>query len=422
MSDERRQHGWLHVPLIGDDTPPLHNKQCLEWLRIRRSYDSETIEECELRTVASDRIPEPTDFASAVETERAAQDAVDRIAELKSHPAYEGISNWDASVRASLRSTLLELEEHRHVMQQVDTPWGVDAVKAILTGHRAVWASLLDRSRVLTSSIEMSLSVIRNTVLSITKRRERRKARSDISIVQRHFATGGGWKVFGIFTPRAVKAQMYLKEEVRIDGQGLVEVDMLDLAAAHLDMEFAVEELERLWSDLGELPPGVDVRVRIAAITEHLEQLERSIEYGDRCRDCGMQMAAATPSIPEPNWLEGETVSYLEILDASPIEERLSHSRDDFEAILSELNSVVALHDSHSIVRSQMEAVTDRNVTGYSEGYGRLLQIEQTRVDQKVAARIESEINKFIPDLVASVLESQDDDSWDERFSEFEAA
>ncbi len=274
VSDEREQHEWLCIPRGNREEPPLSNEQLREWLRIRRTYGAQKIDEARMRTIATDELPEPSEFASTVEAERASQNAVDRISELKLHPAHDGIIAWEAIARASLRSQLHELEELRYVLERVAAPWAADAVKDILAGRRAAWAAQLDKSRMLASLIEASVNAIRNTVLWMAEGRDRRKTRSDISIVQHHFATGGGWKTLGLFTPRAVKAQTYLKEDVRIDGQGLIVADLLDVAAAHLDMKFAVEEMEVLWADFGGLPPGTDHRVRSAAITEQVEQLE----------------------------------------------------------------------------------------------------------------------------------------------------
>lgn len=422
VSDEREQYGWLCVPLSSHEEPPLRNEELLEWLRIRRTYDAQAIAEAELRTVESGELPDPSDFAAAVQTERAALDAFDQVAELKSNSAYDAINRLDANTRASLRTELGELEDLRQRMERTAESWAADVVSDILSDRRAAWAAMFDRSQRLASSIARDVNAIHNSVLWIADGIDPRKVWSDISIVQRHFSMGGGWKTFGIFTPNAVKAQIYLTKDVRIDGQGLLDMDRLNAARAHLDMRFDIAELEHVWADIGGLPHRADPEVLIAEISEHIERLGLAIQYGDRCRDCSTRMATSDRMMPAANWLEGAAAEYIQLLDASAIADRLSNCQEQVENSLTLLNSVAVLHDCHPIVATLQSAVTDRNPTVYSEAYSRTREIEEARVDQGVAEGIESSIYEFNSELAACVLDSLVSEEWDARFSDFKAA
>ena len=64
----------------------------MTWLRICRTYDNDFITASRLRVVGTDTLPAPDDFAMAVGAEREAKEAVDRVGDLRTHPAYAPLS------------------------------------------------------------------------------------------------------------------------------------------------------------------------------------------------------------------------------------------------------------------------------------------------------------------------------------------
>ena len=78
------------------------------WLRIRRTYDNDSVTASRLRVVGTDKLPAPDDFGMAVTAEREAREAVDRIAGLRTHPAYGPLIALNADQTCELAGDIAE--------------------------------------------------------------------------------------------------------------------------------------------------------------------------------------------------------------------------------------------------------------------------------------------------------------------------
>jgi hypothetical protein len=114
--------------------------------------------------------------------------------------------------------------------------------------------------------------------------------------------------------------------------------------------------------------------------------------------------------------------NWLEIIEASAIEERHRLATEQVTACLNDLQSVRDLHDAHPVVSHLIQAIEQRDVKAYSEAYDELQQIEQTRRDQRIRQRIEAVLAIAVPGLVDAVAISIEDTAWDERFGDWEQA
>lgn len=106
-----------------------------------------------------------------------------------------------------------------------------------------------------------------------------------------------------MLTPKAVKGRTYLHEAVTVDGQPAETPDRLQVVCDHLDLTFAFEGMELAWSDHGGLPTGSQPRIRLAAIREHVNCLNRALDYAADCSIFGRALNGAAPAIPAPDWL-----------------------------------------------------------------------------------------------------------------------
>jgi hypothetical protein len=84
---ERERFGWLCLPREASDDPPLTNSQLATWLRIRRTHDDSSVLASQQRVVGTNILPDPRDFARAVDIERDAKAAIDQIAAMHMHQA-----------------------------------------------------------------------------------------------------------------------------------------------------------------------------------------------------------------------------------------------------------------------------------------------------------------------------------------------
>src|SRR5262249_31138744 len=215
-----------------------------------------------------------------------------------------------------------------------------------------------------------------------------------------HLQAGGTWTRWGLFTTKVMKERTYLRDHITVDGQPADTPERLQAICHHLDLGFAIETLERAWSDHGGLPAGSELRIRLAEIKEHVGILDDALAYAQACLEQSYAMAAATPAIPEPHWLNGQAQKWLPAIQASAMEERHRHATEQVSACVHDLKALHDLHDAHPLIGSLIQAVEQRDVHAYSQAHREVLGIEQSRCDHQQRQHIETVLSAAVPGLL----------------------
>ncbi len=369
VATERERFGWLQLPRNANDNPPVTQVDVTMWLRICRAYDNDSVTASKLQVVGTNKLPAPTEFGMAVTAEREAREAVDRVGDLRTHSAYGPLIALNAAKRAELAETLRKIRERRRMLLRLGYVWLRGALTDALEGRQARWQELSDQSRELIDRIIQLLDRLGSRSVSIPATRDARSVRADAVAVIEHLKGGGKWTAFGLLTPRAVKDRTYFCDEITVDGQPADTHERLYIVCVHLDLAFAFNALELAWSDHRGLPSGSQSRIRVAAIKEHVGSLNLALNYAKVCQDMGRYLSAARPVIPEPDWLSEEADEWLKLIEASTFEERYRLATEQRTACLPDLRAARDLHDTHHVVASLIQAVEQRDVTGYSQAY-----------------------------------------------------
>jgi hypothetical protein len=408
VATERERFGWLQVPREAPDDPPATKAELATWLHIHRTYDDDAATSSTLQIVGTDRLPAPADFGMAVTSERETKEAVDRLAALRAHPAYQLIAAMSSLERARLGEALRKINEKRKRLLRLGYEWLAGAVGSALGGRQARWQALLDQSLELVGLADQLIERLGSSSVSIPGERDPKTVRADAAAVMEHLKAGGRWSSLGFLTPRAVKERTYLRDYVTVDGQPADTPDRLQLVCHHLDLTFAFGDLEVAWSDHRDLPTGPQARIRLAAIKEHVGSLASALDYALDCLNLGRHLSVVSPAIQEPDWLNGQTEQWLEIIDASAIEERHRLAAERTTACLRDLKAVRDLHDAHPVVASLIRAVENREITAYSQTFEQVRQIEQTRRDERFRHRIEAALSNAVPVIPVASLRRGD--------------
>jgi very-short-patch-repair endonuclease len=420
VAAERERFGWLQLPRDASDNPAVTQAEMVMWLRVCRTYDNQSVAASRLRVVGTDKLLTPAEFGMAVTAERQAKATVDRVGNLRVHPAYGSLIALNAAKRAELAEILRKVRERRRTLLRLGYDWLRGAVTEALEGRQARWQALLDHSRQLIDRIVQLLDTLGSRSVSIPVTREARSVRADAIAVIEHLKVGGKWTAFGLLTPKAVKDRTYFLDEVSVDGQPADTHERLYMVCVHLDVALAFNTLEVAWSDHRGLPSGSQSQIRVAAIREHVDRLSLALNYAKVCHDLGRYLNGLRPAIPEPNWLNEEADEWLELIEAATLEERHRLATEQSTACLRDLRAARDLHETHQVVASVIQAVEERDVTAYSRAYEQVRQIEQTRHDQELRRRIESALGPAVPGLIDAVARGAGDAAWDDRFAEWE--
>ena len=219
VATERERFGWLQLPREASDDPPLTKAEMATWLRICRTYDDDSVTASRFRVVGTNKLPAPAEFAMAVTTEREAKEAVDRIAAMRTHPAYEPIVALNTGERASLAEKLQEISGKAKKLLRLGYNWMYDALSEALEGRQARWQALFDHSWQLIDRIDQLLDSWVRIRYQFRRLGKLRSVRADAAAVIEHLKGGGKWTTFGLLTPKALKDRTYLRDEITVDGQ-----------------------------------------------------------------------------------------------------------------------------------------------------------------------------------------------------------
>ncbi len=412
----RESFSWLRLPKDASDGPPVTENEITNWLRIRRRYSSDVIASSKQQVIPSSSLPTPSEFASAVGAEREAMFAVEQLAELRNHAAYAPILALGTIGRGKLAGNLRLLNERRQRLDRFRSDSLRAALAAALGGRHAVWHALRERSRGLIAKIERLLGDLGSISISIQANKEVKLIRADAAALIQHFEAGGKWATWGFLIPKVVKERVYLRDQVTVDGQPADTVERLQIVCRYLDLTFAFEELKSAWADHGGLPVVSDMRMRLAAIKEHVAVLNDSLLYAEDCVKLSSAMKSATPPIPEPDWQTDQVQEWLRIINATVKEEEQRKAAVQVTTCLRELKDMRDLFNVHAMVGSIVQAVEQRNVNAYSQLYAQVLEVEQTRSDQQKRQAIEAVVEAAVPGLIREVAVSLESEKWDQRF------
>jgi hypothetical protein len=421
VSMERDRFIWLRLPREASDDPPVSKSDMEAWLLIRRTYGDDAVRAAQLGVVGTNKLPAPADFATAVAIEGEAKEALERVGGKRLHPAYSSLVALNASERAHLAERLQEIREKRIRLRRVGHGWMHRVLIAALEGRQARWQALLDQSRTLIQRVDQLLDSLGSCSVLMPQAWDIRIVRSDAAAVIEHLNSGGKWTAFGVFTPKAIKDRTYLRH-ITVDGEPSDTPERLRLVCIHLDLVLAFDALEQAWSDHNGLPSDSQPPIRLAAIKEHVVSLASGLDYARICLGLGRSFGAAIPAIPEPDWLSGQADQWLELIEASALEDQHQRATAQVTACLRELRAARDLHDTHAVIATLIAAVEQRDVTAYSQTYHQVRQIEQTRRDQEFRQLIESKLEVAVPGLIGAVASSLSDTAWDGRFGDWEYA
>lgn len=422
VSTERDSYGWLRVPQRSAEDPPVTKADLLAWLNIRRCYGLEAIADSKLRTVESDKLATPSNFATAVTAEREANLAIERLSALREHKAYTPIMALESNARTQFAEALKNLNDARRKFSRPGYGWIQAGLREMLDGRQALWRALFDQSQNLIQQIDKLLNGLGSSSISLPEGKETKTVRLDAAAVIEHLQAGGRWKAFGIVTPKAVRDRTYLRDEVKVDNRAADSVERLKFVCAHLDFTLAIQDLERAWEDHGGLPVSSQPRIRLAAIGEHVGILGDALNYAQVCQKLNRYMASVRPKIPEPDWLSEQAEDWLNIIDATGVEDRQRVAANQVTSSLHQLKSVRDLQDAHPVVSSLIQTIEQRDVAAYSHAHDRLCEIERTRRDQNLRQNTESVVSTTVPGFIEAVARDFDNPAWDERFAGWEDA
>lgn len=422
IANEREQFSWLRLPKKSASRPGITNHQATRWLKFRRQYSVEEIEEARRNSPARSALPLPKNFARMVSVEAEAQRNSARADAVRSHPAFLSISALPANDRAKLKAFLVDLESKRLELKRRNLEWILRALQDAITGRSAGWKTLLEISVKAVEQAQFLLSQVGTHTVVLPEGAILSKLRADTAVAIEYLGSGGKWKRFGLTTPEPLKGRTYLKQEVLVDGQPADTVHRLSIVRDSVDTELALSDLEKAWKDVGVVGRVTDRRLRLAGFRENASALDKALKFSGLCDQVARSLSSRPTPIPTPNWLSGEVQLWIDLISATELDDELRGAEHDIKNSMQALTALAQLHSIHPVVRRLINAVTERDVRAYSEAWTVVGSIERIRQDNIDRETIERALNDTIPGLVRAIELSLSDPAWDSRLAALEEA
>lgn len=422
VSTERQQFGWLQLPSDTAELPSVDETEILRWLGILKGYNDAAVNEAMLWIPSTDQLPNPSDFESFVRLEKQTREARDRQSQFQSHAAYNGIRAQATERLDLLAGQFRSLKERRKELDRFGYSWIASLLASSLSGRQASWHALLKQSEELIGQIDRSRAILGTLSVAIKPERDLRTVLSDAKAVAAHLHGGGKWTSLGVFTPKNLKSRLYLKDEITVDGQPAASEELLGFVCAYLDMTLALRDLDGAWEEYGGLPTGSQISIRLAAIKEQISALFKALAYVEACQKAGDQLAAAIPSIPEPDWSTGQLQLWLDVIEASASDVAYVAAQQRVSICLSAISLDPSRPGVHRAAIELRTAIERRDVAAYHQSYDRVLYVKKTREDQESRSGIERKLQQEVPGFVEAVTATIDEPAWITRFTNWHKA
>lgn len=380
------------------------------------------IAEAKLRILSPEQLPPPDVFGADIVAEGDAEQTLTKIKEFLKDPVYGRIAGLDPRVRDNFKSRLQVLNNRYRQLLHRRYEWVADALSECLGSRQAPWRALHNQSVELLDRIEKLLGAPQSTSVSIPPELELARAQADVDALLNYFRQGGKWKRWGVIIPKEIKKRRYLRERIQVNGQPITTESRLHISRDYLDVELSFAALDEAWRDCGGMPKGSQRQIRFAAAKEQVAALGDLLSHANECLNLGRSGNSEFSSVPLPDWKNGETEKWLDLIRAVKIEEKYKLYKGKIATCLRDLRSVQNLEDAHPVIRSLVKAVEERDIPGYGEAYDKLLRIYQTKADTEFRQGVEAALAQAIPGFIDTVPRIIHDAVWDDRFQDWDAA
>jgi len=422
VAEDAANYNWLQLPSTASYTPPLSTVEMLGWIRSYQRYSEEELAASRLQFPESALLFPPQAFSQLVAVERDAATALAAITAAQNHAAYGPLRCLPSDARETLRQWLVDIESRRLRLLRGEVAWIRKAVFECLSGQRAKWHTLLEKTQRSLAELEELLARLGRQVVTLPEGTSPRSVRVDAEAALNHLSQGGKWKQFGLITPKAIKGRAYLKIEVLVDGKGAATVDALQAVCASIDKDELFTELEHLWANTGFAYATTDAHIRLALLKEQLERLQACIKYEELCQILIKRMLSSKSPVPEPDWLDGSVQQWIGAINAAATEDALDKAKRQVAESAEHLYKLRDLHNAHPLVATMLAAIEARDIEAYSEAYNMFVNLEETRTAAILRTHTEQVLSCEVPGLVESFHRSAGDPAWHTRFSAWEEA
>ena len=364
-------------------------------------------------------LPSTTDFRKMVEAEREAKAEVDAKRQHLVHPARGALSGATDEELRVLCSRVKDL--YGRLCKARESVWEWNTVERIVRESAGSIETLRQASGALLSAIDAQMA---GTVDMEVKGLDRsvRVALEDARELHQHLAQGG-WCGFWVFRAAPAKRGLYLIRQVTVDGRPCNSAEVLARLVRWLELQESKRQLEDQWAGLGaDLQTDIPLNQMIGHYRALQARLDELLDLGRMVEGYGSILAAHDQSIVV-QWHRSESIlSLLQLLETLLAERRLQREKqllDDALAIVHDVSlSPRSAPENHRLRNGILNRLPDE----YSRSHGELCHLWELRQLCEEKGRLLAKLSRILPELVAAMVASPQDEVWESRIAALSAA
>jgi len=425
VATEESKFAWLEDTIDNEKPCPLSDDEFRELLRLYRDLSEDYCLELNLKLVSYESLPDLALFIRTIDDEKKAKKDLAECESRCSSPRYRMLQQLSENDAASLRQSISDLIAVIGSIERRFT-WIQHAIRDVLAGNDIPWKRIHVFMVGHLSGLEEKSTVAQTIDVQFPEYVDRKKLRADVLDVLNHYDAFRGVEVegkikWGLFAPRVVRQNRYIKKEVRVNGQPCASLKQLRLLATYLEV---LDEIELLWSVL----QGKDVReegsllLQVGYLQERLEALEEVLgieKYLCLAKEC----LKATAGVSEPQWHKVEELEEV-IADIRAVEcgYALNRVASVFENAIQDVCIAQSSPHSHILNQEILTALEGRDSQALALCLDSLESLWKGRAALGRREALHKQLNEGAPKLASQLKDTFMDNIWDERASAFKAA
>lgn len=414
------QYEWFRDRPGEDQKPPLSNEEAASLSSLLRNASLEEIDRVIWRVVDPKQLVPPEEFNELLDGE---DDLNNRFNETQAHrgnPNYQAFRSCTEQVLTSVEGSLRELVNRaEHVNKHIE-PWTDRLIREVLADQDRPWWELLKGTAADLNAIRNIPNYSDEIEVFGVEGKAYKAVKADATSLSEHLRNGGRWGI-APFRSDVVKKALYLRNEVRLDGQRCDSEEALKQLIAWIDVQLHLKSLRRRWqsyTEIGDYP----VSVLIAKYEDLCEPIEAARQIYDIVRDLQVTVKEILGFV-EPTWYDLSALrATLASIDALGIETKLSEKRQAINKLSREWQqrSIEARIDPE--LQNLIAAVDARDSQSYASAVGKISTNYKFSEALNYRGELFDRLVSSAPKLASELRESRYQEDWGERLAQFDKA
>ncbi len=421
LAADAERFSWLKIDIEPNHDPPLTNSEATSLLGFCRDLGENAGEDSRRVLPELAAIPSPSRFDQIALKERELSARM-QAAESASDPLLPALVSAPIETRQALETALRDYLTLQDKLSSEPEDWVKMASQDASHGKHHSWQTLAAATAAKLEFLKDHVDRAAELKVAGIEQRNLAEVRAHVETLRDHLLAGKGTGFslrYNPFASKHLKASLYLVDAVRVNGRPCERHEEATALLQYLDVIQAVEYVDEQWSPYL-AASSYPLLLRFGDQVRRAELLKCVLNLTSKV-DAVITIAARVPEVQSLALHDRQAiVSVLSVIVAANIQDELRIIQTEVSPFLAELTSMRRDPNAHPLVLEVLEAVQERDYDRYSRAHNAITSAWELRSRQQRRRALENQLGR--PALVASVLASRHDSSWDARMADFVGA